>query len=100
MCDSMFVCVEGRIADADSFEHYACNMPSHTTFPVLTADVQIRDAIIWTPTSAEDVDLRYRGVCDPSDPRALFWNSTIYLYNITNLDAMRQGAKPSLVGPR
>ncbi len=42
-------------------------------------------------------DLRYRGLCDPSDPRAIYSNVRFYLYNITNVDEMRQGAKPVVV---
>lgn len=53
---------------------------------------------MWQPHSPDDVDVRFRGACDPADPRALFSHMTLYLYNLTNLDQVRAtGAKPHVV---
>ncbi|KAF6254902.1 CD36 family-domain-containing protein [Scenedesmus sp. NREL 46B-D3] len=58
----------------------------------------VLDTIVWTPQSPPATDARYRNNTAPGAPPAYF---RAWLFNITNLHDVRQGAKPMLeqVGP-
>ncbi|WIA16356.1 hypothetical protein OEZ85_013054 [Tetradesmus obliquus] len=58
----------------------------------------VLEAILWTPQSPPATDARYRNNTAPGAPPAYF---RVWLFNITNLHDVRQGAKPILeqVGP-
>eukprot|EP00775_Hariotina_reticulata_P003236 gene3236-3513_t len=59
---------------------------------------QIRDNIVWTPNSPPLTDARFRNNSGPGAPPDLF---KLWLFNITNLEEVRQGGRPLLeqVGP-
>eukprot|EP00878_Enallax_costatus_P020433 GHUV01021604.1.p1 GENE.GHUV01021604.1~~GHUV01021604.1.p1 ORF type:complete len:442 (+),score=77.42 GHUV01021604.1:509-1834(+) len=54
----------------------------------------ILENIVWTPHSPASVDARYRNNSFPGAPDDLY---RVWLFNISNLDDVRQGAKPILV---
>ncbi|KXZ42318.1 hypothetical protein GPECTOR_162g133 [Gonium pectorale] len=59
---------------------------------------QILDTIVWRPDSPPDVDARFRGLPSVDAPPDYF---RVWLWNLTNLAEVRQGAKPRMaeVGP-
>ncbi|MEW5302582.1 MAG: hypothetical protein WDW36_005351 [Sanguina aurantia] len=55
--------------------------------------LHIREAVVWTPTSPQTTDARYRGLGDVGAPDLIQY----YVFNITNGPDVRLGAKPHLV---
>ncbi|KAG1670566.1 hypothetical protein FOA52_012138 [Chlamydomonas sp. UWO 241] len=58
----------------------------------------IRDAIVWQPDSPAATDSRYRGSADGGGAHDFV---QLFLWNVTNVEGIRNGSKPSLqqVGP-